>query len=93
MIGTELPPQQCNLWGGHEVTLSVVKRIVENVDVLVGNEGDLQMGLGISGPEVAATSKLDPQALGMIDRGRPCTHRSRSWRPPSLIWQNEGGNG
>jgi 2-dehydro-3-deoxygluconokinase len=60
-----------NLWGGHEVALSVVKRIVENVDVLVGNEEDLQMGLGIPGPEVAATakSKLDPQAFfGMIDR-------------------------
>ncbi len=29
-------------------------RIVENVDVLVGNEEDLQKGLGIPGPEVAA---------------------------------------
>jgi 2-dehydro-3-deoxygluconokinase len=58
-----------NLWGGHEVALSVVKRIAENVDVLVGNEEDLQMGLGIPGPEVAARSKLDPQAFfGMIDR-------------------------
>ena len=39
------------------------------VDVLVGNEEDLQMGLGIPGPEVAAKSKLDPSAfLGMIDR-------------------------
>jgi len=58
-----------NLWGGHEVALSVVRRIVENVDVLVGNEEDLQMGLGIPGPEVAARSKLDPQAFfGMIDR-------------------------
>ena len=58
-----------NLWGGHEVALRVLRRIVENVDVLVGNEEDLQMGLGIPGPEVAAKSKLDPQAfLGMIDR-------------------------
>jgi 2-dehydro-3-deoxygluconokinase len=57
------------LWGGHEVALSVVKRIVQNVDVLVGNEEDLQMGLGIPGPEVEAKSKLDPQAFfGMIDR-------------------------
>jgi 2-dehydro-3-deoxygluconokinase len=39
------------------------------VDVLVGNEEDLQMGLGIPGPEVAAKSKLDPSAFfGMIDR-------------------------
>jgi 2-dehydro-3-deoxygluconokinase len=58
-----------NLWGGHEIALSVVKRIVEHVDVLVGNEEDLQMGLGIPGPEVAAKSKLDPQAFfGMIDQ-------------------------
>jgi 2-dehydro-3-deoxygluconokinase len=57
------------LWGGQDVALSVVKRIVENVDVLVGNEEDLQMGLGIAGPEVAAKSKLDPQVFfGMIDR-------------------------
>lgn len=58
-----------NLWGGQAVALSVVKRIVENVDVLVGNEEDLQMGLGIPGPEVAARSKLDPSVFfGMIDK-------------------------
>jgi len=39
------------------------------VDVLVGNEEDLQLGLGIPGPEVAAKSKLDPSAfIGMIDK-------------------------
>ncbi len=37
--------------------------------MLVGNEEDLQMGLGIPGPEVAAKSKLDPSAFfGMIDK-------------------------
>ena len=42
---------------------------MENVDVLVGNEEDLQKGLGIPGPEVAAKSKLDPSAFfGMIDK-------------------------
>ena len=42
---------------------------MENVDVLVGNEEDLQMGLGIPGPEVAAKSKLDPSTFfGMIDK-------------------------
>ena len=56
-----------NLWGGAERAQSIVKRIVENVDVLVGNEEDLQLGLGVPGPEVAAKSKLDPTAfLGMI---------------------------
>ncbi|MGA9396633.1 MAG: PfkB family carbohydrate kinase, partial [Anaerolineaceae bacterium] len=48
--------------------LAVLKRIVENVDVLVGNEEDLQMGLGIPGPEVASQSKLDAgNFIRMID--------------------------
>jgi len=58
-----------NIWGGHERALSVIKRIVENVDVIVGNEEDLQMGLGIPGPDITAKSKLDPSKFfGMIDR-------------------------
>jgi 2-dehydro-3-deoxygluconokinase len=58
-----------NIWGGHERALSVIAGIVQHVDVLVGNEEDLQMGLGIPGPEVAAKSKLDPSAFfGMIDK-------------------------
>jgi 2-dehydro-3-deoxygluconokinase len=58
-----------NIWGGHERALAVIARIVEHADVLVGNEEDLQMGLGIPGPEVAAKSKLDPSAFfAMIDK-------------------------
>src|ERR1700733_15227159 len=58
-----------NISGGHARAVEVIRRIVEYVDVLVGNEEDLQMGLGIPGPEVAAKSKLDPSAFfGMIDR-------------------------
>src|SRR5688572_22350369 len=60
------------LWkisGGQDRAVEVIRRIVENVDVLVGNEEDLQKGLGIPGPKVAAASKLDPSAFfGMIDR-------------------------
>lgn len=60
------------LWkisGGEQRAVEVIARIVENVDVLVGNEEDLQKGLGIPGPEVAATSKLDPSTFfGMIDQ-------------------------
>ena|ERR1039457_2070578 len=57
------------VFGGQDRALSVIKRIVDHVDVLVGNEEDLQKGLGIPGPEVAAKSKLDPSAFfGMIDR-------------------------
>ena len=60
------------LWkisGGEKRAVSVIRRIVENVDVLVGNEEDLQKGLGISGQDVHAKSKLDPSAFfGMIDK-------------------------
>jgi 2-dehydro-3-deoxygluconokinase len=56
-----------NIWGGDKKAVEVVGKIVDNVDVLVGNEEDLQKGLGIPGPEVAAKSKLDPSAFfGMI---------------------------
>jgi 2-dehydro-3-deoxygluconokinase len=63
---------RAKLWnaiGGADKAVEVIRRIVKNVDVLVGNEEDLQMGLGIPGPQVAAKSKLDPSAFfGMIDR-------------------------
>ncbi|HPA34038.1 MAG TPA: sugar kinase [Anaerolineaceae bacterium] len=57
-----------NIWGGEARAQSIIRRIVENVDVLVGNEEDLQLGLGIPGPNVTAKSKLDPAVfIGMID--------------------------
>src|SRR5829696_5313551 len=60
------------LWrvaGGQGREREVIRRIVANVDVLVGNEEDLQKGLGIPGPEVVGESKLDPTAFfGMMDR-------------------------
>jgi len=54
------------LWkisGGQDRAVETLRRIVQHVDVLVGNEEDLQKGLGIAGPEVAAKSKLDPSAF------------------------------
>jgi 2-dehydro-3-deoxygluconokinase len=60
------------LWkhrGGQDRAVQIFDRIVKNVDVLVGNEEDLQKGLGIAGPQVAASSKLDPASFfAMIDR-------------------------
>lgn len=65
---------RAKLWaviGGADKAVEVINRIVKNVDVLVGNEEDLQMGLGIPGPEVAAKSKLDPSAFfGMMENVR-----------------------
>ncbi len=63
---------RAKLWsisGGADRAVSTLERIVSNVDVLVGNEEDMQMGLGMPGPEVTAKSKLDPTAfIGMIDK-------------------------
>ena len=57
-----------NIWGGEERSQSVLRRIAEHVDVLVGNEEDMQLGLGIKGPEVKAKSKLDTNTfVGMIE--------------------------
>ncbi|MCL4551556.1 MAG: sugar kinase [Bacteroidetes bacterium] len=47
-----------NIWGGEKKAVEVIDRIVKHVDVLVGNEEDLQKGLGIPGPEVAAKSNM-----------------------------------
>jgi 2-dehydro-3-deoxygluconokinase len=58
-----------NVWGGQQKGVEVISRIVEHVDVLVGNEEDLQKGLGMEGQDVHAQSKLDPSAFfAMIDK-------------------------
>jgi 2-dehydro-3-deoxygluconokinase len=63
---------RAKLWsisGGEQRAVEVLDRIVKNVDVLVGNEEDLQKGLGIPGDDVEAKSKLDPSAFfAMIDK-------------------------
>jgi 2-dehydro-3-deoxygluconokinase len=60
------------LWrarGGRERAQAVTRRLVEEVDVLVGNEEDMQLSLGIAGPEAAKASSLDPSAfVGMLDQ-------------------------
>jgi 2-dehydro-3-deoxygluconokinase len=65
---------RAKLWqscGGQQRAQEVMRRIVENVDVLVGNEEDLQAGLGIPGPETLGGSPLDPAAfLSMIGHVR-----------------------
>jgi 2-dehydro-3-deoxygluconokinase len=62
------------LWkisGGIDHAVETIGKIVKNVDVLIGNEEDLQKGLGIPGPDVYAKSKLDPSVFfGMIDEVR-----------------------
>lgn len=52
-----------DIWGGQAQAQSVLSRIVENVDILVGNEEDLQLGLGVPGPKVASKVKLNPDTF------------------------------
>ncbi len=52
-----------SIWGDKHRAVTTLSSIVENVDVLVGNEEDLQYGLGIPGPEISSRSKLDPAAF------------------------------
>jgi 2-dehydro-3-deoxygluconokinase len=63
---------RAKLWapiGGLKKAQEVLRRITDNVNVLIGNEEDLQTGLGIPGPEVAAKSKLDTGVFfQMIER-------------------------
>jgi 2-dehydro-3-deoxygluconokinase len=72
--------------GGGASAPELLGRIVELTDVLVGNEEDLQMGLGLKGPQMGlhgpvlgsakpkgeeASSALDPSAfLGMMEEVR-----------------------
>src|SRR4029078_10181680 len=62
---------RAKLWqmsGGLENAQQTLRRIVANVDVLVGNEEDLQKGLGLKGPDVESKNKLDPSVFfGMMD--------------------------
>ena len=64
---------RAKLWkaaGGDQRAVQTLRRIVEHVDCLVGNEEDMQKGLGVKGPEVHKkdSSKLDPEIFfGMIE--------------------------
>lgn len=62
---------RAKLWaisGGLDKAQETLRSIVEHCDVLVGNEEDLQMGLGLEGQDVESQSKLDPTAFfGMME--------------------------
>jgi len=57
-----------NIFGGGDNAVAILNKIVSNCDVLVGNEEDLQKGLGLPGQDVENASKLDPTAFfGMME--------------------------
>lgn len=56
-----------NIFGGGANAVNILNKIVSYCDVLVGNEEDLQKGLGLEGQDVESASKLDPSAFfGMM---------------------------
>lgn len=63
---------RAKLWktiGSEEKGQEMCRKIASHCDVLIGNEEDLQKGLGIQGQDVEKKSKLDPeQFFGMIDK-------------------------
>jgi 2-dehydro-3-deoxygluconokinase len=64
---------RAKLWaaaGGAERGVKILQEIASHCDFIVGNEEDLQKGLGVKGPEVTSKSdsKLDPETFfGMIE--------------------------
>lgn len=57
---------RAKLWasiGGDKKGQEIIGKIVQHVDFLVGNEEDLQKGLGIAGQDVEKHADLDPQAF------------------------------
>jgi 2-dehydro-3-deoxygluconokinase len=67
---------RAKLWasvGGDAQAVKTLRRVVEHVDCLIGNEEDMQKGLGVKGPEVTKKeeAKLDPRHFfEMIDATR-----------------------
>jgi len=60
--------QGLNAEQASEKAAQILRKIASYVDVLVGNEEDLQKGLGLKGQDVEAKGKLDPSAFfGMIE--------------------------
>ena len=63
---------RAKLWasiGGLKKAQQVLREIASHVQVLIGNEEDLQTGLGIPGPKVTAKSKFDTDLFfKMIER-------------------------
>jgi 2-dehydro-3-deoxygluconokinase len=57
---------RAKLWasvGGDKRGQTVIREIAGHLDCLIGNEEDLQRGLGLPGQDVHAKSKLDPDSF------------------------------
>jgi 2-dehydro-3-deoxygluconokinase len=74
-----------NVWGGAGRALEVLRRIAQNVDVLVGNEEDLQKGLGLC--NVAEAVKIYPQ-LKVVATSLREVHSANRHTWSATAWMN-----
>ncbi len=74
-----------NVWGGAGRALDVLRRIAQNVDVLVGNEEELQKGLGLS--SVAEAVKTYPQ-LKVVATSLREVHSANRHTWSATAWMN-----
>ncbi len=72
-----------NVWGGADRARAVLRRIVQNVDVLVGNEEDLQQGLGVAGAAEAVQAhpqiKIVATSLRQVHSANRHTWSASAW--------------
>jgi 2-dehydro-3-deoxygluconokinase len=74
-----------NVWGGAGRALDVLRRIVQTVDVLVGNEEDLQKALGLS--SIAEAIKTYPQ-LKVVATSLREVHSANRHTWSATAWMN-----
>ena len=57
-----------SLWGDHQRVLTILNKIAEHVDVLigVGDMADLQFGLGVTDQEIEKKSKFNPEDFNKV---------------------------
>jgi 2-dehydro-3-deoxygluconokinase len=72
-----------SVWGGADRAVSVLRHIVQNVDVLVGNEDDLQNGLGLAGTAEAVKTypqlKIVATSLRQVHSANRHTWSATAW--------------
>jgi 2-dehydro-3-deoxygluconokinase len=74
-----------NVWGGVGRALDLLRRIAQNVDVLVGNEEDLQKALGL--PNVAEAVRTYPQ-LKVVATSLRQVHSANRHTWSATAWMN-----
>jgi 2-dehydro-3-deoxygluconokinase len=72
-----------NIWGGGDRALAALRNIVQKVDVLVGNEEDLQKGLGMAGIDEAVQTyprlKIIATSLRQVHSANRHTWSATAW--------------